>query len=171
MLVGTDADWWSLLDSDGWNHTPAYYQSSFHNRGGRFGMERRRRRGSKTSSCPSVVAGQSSGIRLSYWDADAPSPFSFFYLGSLQWDAKRAEKCRKAPVLCLKSLLCGNKNYKVHVAIDMSIVHCTCVLRFLWHWCLYISFCNFQRGSFAWSFLQPRNILSCVKLKRKYHKI
>ena len=128
--------------------------------------------GSKTSSCPSVVAGgQSSGIRLSYWDADAPSPFSFFYLGSLQWDAKKAEKCRKAPVLCLKSLSCGNKNYKVHVAIDMSIVHCTCVLRFLWHWCLYISFCNFQRGSFAWSFLQPRNILSCVKLKRKYHKI
>ena len=39
MLVGTDADWWSLLDSDGWSHTPAYYQSSFHNRGGSFGME------------------------------------------------------------------------------------------------------------------------------------
>ena len=84
---------------------------------------------------------------------------------------KKGGKCRKAPRLCLKSLSCGNKNYKVHVAIDMSIVHCTCVLRFLWHWCLYISFCNFQRGSFAWSFLQPRNILSCVKLKRKYHKI
>ena len=84
---------------------------------------------------------------------------------------KKGGKCRKAPMLCLKSLSCGNKNYKVHVAIDMSIVHCTCVLRFLWHWCLYISFCNFQRGSFAWSFLQPRNILSCVKLKRKYHKI
>ena len=84
---------------------------------------------------------------------------------------KKGGKCRKAPRLCLKSLSCGNKNYKVHVAIDMSIVHCTCVLCFLWHWCLYISFCNFQRGSFAWSFLQPRNILSCVKLKRKYHKI
>ena len=45
MLVGTDADWWSLLDSDGWSHTPAYYQSSFHNRGGRFGMEKEEEEG------------------------------------------------------------------------------------------------------------------------------
>ena len=93
MLVGTDADWWSLLDSDGWSHTPAYYQSSFHNRGGRFGMEKEEeeeegeeeKEGEKTSSCPSVVAGQSSGIRLSrlsYLD-DAPSPLSSSWLAAL----------------------------------------------------------------------------------------
>ena len=42
--------------------------------------------GSKTSSCPSVVAGQSSGIRLSrlsYLD-DAPSPLSSSWLAVLE---------------------------------------------------------------------------------------
>ena len=33
-MVGTDADWWSCPEK-GWSWTPAYYQSSFHNRGGR----------------------------------------------------------------------------------------------------------------------------------------
>ena len=35
MKMGMDADWWSC-PGKGWGSTPAYYQSSFHNRGGRF---------------------------------------------------------------------------------------------------------------------------------------
>ena len=53
---------------------------------GKEGEERRRRRRSKTSSCPSVVAGQSSGIRLSrlsYLD-DAPSPLSSSWLAAVE---------------------------------------------------------------------------------------
>ena len=122
-----DANWWSWLGKGwSWHWAGAGHRlitnHPFITREAGLGWEGERV-GSKTSSCPSVVAGgQSSGIRLSYWDADAPSPFSFFYLGSLQWDAKRAEKCRKAPRLCLKSLSCGNKNYKVH---SHRYVYCT----------------------------------------------
>ena len=100
--VWMDANWWSWLGKGwSWHWAGAGHRlitnHPFITREAGLGWEGERV-GSKTSSCPSVVAGgQSSGIRLSYWDADAPSPFSFFYLGSLQWDAKRAESAEKPP--------------------------------------------------------------------------
>ena len=85
-----DANWWSWLGKGcSWHWAGAGHRlitnHPFITREAGLGWEGERV-GSKTSSCPSVVAGQSSGIRLSrlsYLD-DAPSPLSSSWLAAVE---------------------------------------------------------------------------------------